>query len=134
MASRDSLPIMFIATPKDKKQSMWTKRAPSIQVSGHTNTSTQFSQPTSLIENTELNKRLNITSGQVKIYNMKSFTFIPQNRWTETFFLKNVRRVADAQNHKQRWRKELHVLGGEQSHSLPILEPLLSAHWSPGSH
>lgn len=49
------------------------------------------------------------------------------------FFL-NVRRVADAQSHKQRWRKELHVLGGEQSHSLPILEPRLSAHWSPGSH
>lgn len=45
MASRDSLPIMFIATPKDKKQSMWTKRAPSIQVSGHTNTSTRLTQP-----------------------------------------------------------------------------------------
>lgn len=36
MATRESLPVMFIATPKDKKLSMWTKRAPSIQVSGHT--------------------------------------------------------------------------------------------------
>ncbi|XP_017283451.1 nucleolar protein 6 isoform X2 [Kryptolebias marmoratus] len=32
MASRDSLPVMFIATPKDKKLSLWTKRAPSIQM------------------------------------------------------------------------------------------------------
>ncbi|TNM89755.1 hypothetical protein fugu_003989 [Takifugu bimaculatus] len=32
MASRESLPVMFIATPKDKKASMWTKRAPSIQM------------------------------------------------------------------------------------------------------
>lgn len=32
MASRESLPVMFIATPKDKKLSMWTKRAPSIQM------------------------------------------------------------------------------------------------------
>uniref|UniRef100_A0A8C5I7E4 Nucleolar protein 6 n=1 Tax=Gouania willdenowi TaxID=441366 RepID=A0A8C5I7E4_GOUWI len=32
MASRESLPVMFIATPKDTKQSMWTKRAPSIQM------------------------------------------------------------------------------------------------------
>eukprot|EP00064_Thunnus_orientalis_P006231 superscaffoldBa00000642_g6247 len=31
MASRESLPVMFIATPKDKKLSMWTKRAPSVQ-------------------------------------------------------------------------------------------------------
>lgn len=37
-------------------------------------------------------------------------------------------------SYKQRCRKELHVLGGWQSHSLPILDPLLSAHWSPGSH
>uniref|UniRef100_A0A671Y5Z0 Nucleolar protein 6 n=1 Tax=Sparus aurata TaxID=8175 RepID=A0A671Y5Z0_SPAAU len=59
MASRESLPVMFIATPKEKKLSIWTKKAPSVQ---------------------------------------------------------------------------LHVLGGEQSHSFPILEPLLSAHWSPGSH
>uniref|UniRef100_A0A8C3ARZ5 Nucleolar protein 6 n=1 Tax=Cyclopterus lumpus TaxID=8103 RepID=A0A8C3ARZ5_CYCLU len=33
MASRESLPVLFIATPKDKKQSLWTKRAPSVQVS-----------------------------------------------------------------------------------------------------
>uniref|UniRef100_A0A8D3DKR0 Nucleolar protein 6 n=1 Tax=Scophthalmus maximus TaxID=52904 RepID=A0A8D3DKR0_SCOMX len=32
MASRESLPVMFIATPKDKKLSMWTKRAPSVQL------------------------------------------------------------------------------------------------------
>uniref|UniRef100_A0A665T5Y7 Nucleolar protein 6 n=1 Tax=Echeneis naucrates TaxID=173247 RepID=A0A665T5Y7_ECHNA len=32
MASRESLPVMFIATPKDKKVSMWTKRAPSVQL------------------------------------------------------------------------------------------------------
>ncbi|XP_023257306.1 nucleolar protein 6 [Seriola lalandi dorsalis] len=32
MASRESLPVMFIATPKDKKASMWTKRAPSVQM------------------------------------------------------------------------------------------------------
>ncbi|XP_037536415.1 nucleolar protein 6 [Nematolebias whitei] len=32
MASRDSLPVMFIATPKDKKTSLWTRRAPSIQM------------------------------------------------------------------------------------------------------
>ncbi|XP_047448023.1 nucleolar protein 6 [Mugil cephalus] len=32
MASRESLPVMFIATPKDKKLSMWTKRSPSIQM------------------------------------------------------------------------------------------------------
>ncbi|XP_061584958.1 nucleolar protein 6 [Cololabis saira] len=32
MASRESLPVMFIATPKDKKLSMWTKRAPSVQM------------------------------------------------------------------------------------------------------
>ncbi|CAF91374.1 unnamed protein product, partial [Tetraodon nigroviridis] len=32
MASRESLPVMFIATPQDKKASMWTKRAPSIQM------------------------------------------------------------------------------------------------------
>uniref|UniRef100_A0A673CSP1 Nucleolar protein 6 n=1 Tax=Sphaeramia orbicularis TaxID=375764 RepID=A0A673CSP1_9TELE len=59
MASRESLPVMFIATPKDKKISVWTKRAPSVQ---------------------------------------------------------------------------LHVLGRAQSHSFPILEPFLRAHWSPGSH
>lgn len=40
MASRESLPVMFIATPKDKNKSMWTKRAPSVQVGGHTITST----------------------------------------------------------------------------------------------
>lgn len=40
MASRESLPVMFIATPKDKKLSMWTKRAPSIQVSRPTQTNT----------------------------------------------------------------------------------------------
>ncbi|KAM4576086.1 nucleolar protein 6 [Odontesthes bonariensis] len=32
MASRESLPVMFIATPKDKNVSMWTKRAPSVQM------------------------------------------------------------------------------------------------------
>uniref|UniRef100_A0A1A7ZFU2 Nucleolar protein 6 n=1 Tax=Nothobranchius furzeri TaxID=105023 RepID=A0A1A7ZFU2_NOTFU len=32
MASRDSLPVMFLATPKDKKLSLWTRRAPSIQM------------------------------------------------------------------------------------------------------
>ncbi|XP_056141122.1 nucleolar protein 6 [Lampris incognitus] len=32
LASRESLPVMFIATPKDKKLSLWTKRAPSIQM------------------------------------------------------------------------------------------------------
>ncbi|MEQ2175093.1 hypothetical protein GOODEAATRI_014682, partial [Goodea atripinnis] len=32
MASRESLPVMFIATPKDKKLSLWTRRAPSVQV------------------------------------------------------------------------------------------------------
>ncbi|KAM9392295.1 nucleolar protein 6 isoform 1-T1 [Pholidichthys leucotaenia] len=32
MASRESLPVMFIATPKDKKLSLWTKQAPSIQM------------------------------------------------------------------------------------------------------
>ncbi|KAM6964841.1 nucleolar protein 6 [Aplochiton taeniatus] len=31
MASRDSLPTMFIATPKDKR-SMWTKKTPSVQM------------------------------------------------------------------------------------------------------
>ena len=43
MASRESLPVMFIATPKDKKLSMWTKRAPSVQVSRQT-TSTQHTK------------------------------------------------------------------------------------------
>ncbi|XP_060893920.1 nucleolar protein 6 [Labrus mixtus] len=32
MASRESLPVMFLATPKDKKLSLWTKRAPSVQM------------------------------------------------------------------------------------------------------
>ncbi|XP_051923336.1 nucleolar protein 6 [Hippocampus zosterae] len=32
MASRDFLPVMFIATPKDKSVSMWTKRAPTVQM------------------------------------------------------------------------------------------------------
>ncbi|XP_033827906.1 nucleolar protein 6 isoform X2 [Periophthalmus magnuspinnatus] len=32
MASRESLPVMFIATPKDKKVSLWTKQAPSVQM------------------------------------------------------------------------------------------------------
>lgn len=32
MASRESLPTMFIATPKDKKRSMWTKQAPNVQM------------------------------------------------------------------------------------------------------
>uniref|UniRef100_A0A3Q2T078 Nucleolar protein 6 n=1 Tax=Fundulus heteroclitus TaxID=8078 RepID=A0A3Q2T078_FUNHE len=32
MASRESLPVMFIATPKDKKLSLWTRRAPSVQM------------------------------------------------------------------------------------------------------
>uniref|UniRef100_A0A667YY51 Nucleolar protein 6 n=1 Tax=Myripristis murdjan TaxID=586833 RepID=A0A667YY51_9TELE len=32
MASRESLPVMFIATPKDKKLSLWTKQAPSVQM------------------------------------------------------------------------------------------------------
>lgn len=32
MASRESLPVLFLATPKDKKQSLWTKRAPSVQM------------------------------------------------------------------------------------------------------
>ena len=33
MASRESLPVMFIATPNDKKVSIWTKEGPSVQVS-----------------------------------------------------------------------------------------------------
>ncbi|KAL0979774.1 hypothetical protein UPYG_G00189470 [Umbra pygmaea] len=32
MASRERLPVMFIATPKDRKLSLWTKQAPSIQI------------------------------------------------------------------------------------------------------
>lgn len=32
MASRESLPVMFIATPKDHKMSLWTKRSPSVQM------------------------------------------------------------------------------------------------------
>ncbi|KAJ0041623.1 hypothetical protein NL108_010458, partial [Boleophthalmus pectinirostris] len=32
MASRESLPVMFIATPKDKKMSLWTKQAPNVQM------------------------------------------------------------------------------------------------------
>ncbi|XP_032434833.1 LOW QUALITY PROTEIN: nucleolar protein 6 [Xiphophorus hellerii] len=32
MASRESLPVMFIATPTDKKMSLWTRRAPSVQM------------------------------------------------------------------------------------------------------
>lgn len=44
MASRESLPVMFIATPKDKNVSMWTKRAPSIQVSGNSSKHTQVEQ------------------------------------------------------------------------------------------
>nr|XP_057926598.1 nucleolar protein 6 [Doryrhamphus excisus] len=32
MASRESLPVMFIATPKDTKMSLWTKRAPTVQM------------------------------------------------------------------------------------------------------
>uniref|UniRef100_A0A4W6G8X9 Nucleolar protein 6 n=1 Tax=Lates calcarifer TaxID=8187 RepID=A0A4W6G8X9_LATCA len=32
MASRESLPVMFIATPKDKNLSIWTKRAPCVQM------------------------------------------------------------------------------------------------------
>uniref|UniRef100_A0A671Y772 Nucleolar protein 6 n=1 Tax=Sparus aurata TaxID=8175 RepID=A0A671Y772_SPAAU len=32
MASRESLPVMFIATPKEKKLSIWTKKAPSVQI------------------------------------------------------------------------------------------------------
>lgn len=44
MASRESLPVMFIATPKDKNLSIWTKRAPCVQVSGYTNTSTVLTQ------------------------------------------------------------------------------------------
>uniref|UniRef100_UPI003AAB698B nucleolar protein 6 n=1 Tax=Centroberyx gerrardi TaxID=166262 RepID=UPI003AAB698B len=32
MASRESLPVMFVATPKDKKLSLWTKQAPSVQM------------------------------------------------------------------------------------------------------
>lgn len=31
-ASRESLPVMFIATPNDKKVSIWTKEGPSVQV------------------------------------------------------------------------------------------------------
>lgn len=41
MASRESLPVMFIATPKDKKVSMWTKGAPTIQVSEGSSKNTQ---------------------------------------------------------------------------------------------
>uniref|UniRef100_A0A8C2G045 Nucleolar protein 6 n=1 Tax=Cyprinus carpio TaxID=7962 RepID=A0A8C2G045_CYPCA len=33
VASRESLPTMFIVTPNDKKVSVWTKEAPSVQVS-----------------------------------------------------------------------------------------------------
>lgn len=32
IASRSSLPAMFIATPKDKKNSVWTKEGPSVQI------------------------------------------------------------------------------------------------------
>ncbi|XP_061762246.1 nucleolar protein 6 [Nerophis ophidion] len=32
LASRESLPVMFIATPKDKNVSIWTKQAPTIQM------------------------------------------------------------------------------------------------------
>uniref|UniRef100_A0A8C9VAJ2 Nucleolar protein 6 n=1 Tax=Scleropages formosus TaxID=113540 RepID=A0A8C9VAJ2_SCLFO len=32
IASRESLPVMFIATPKDKKVSIWTKQGPSVQM------------------------------------------------------------------------------------------------------
>ncbi|XP_010776963.1 nucleolar protein 6 [Notothenia coriiceps] len=32
MASRESLPVMFIATPKETKQSMWTKKGPTVQM------------------------------------------------------------------------------------------------------
>ncbi|KAK5871329.1 hypothetical protein PBY51_004214 [Eleginops maclovinus] len=32
LASRESLPVMFIATPKEKKQSMWTKKGPTVQM------------------------------------------------------------------------------------------------------
>ncbi|XP_010903751.2 nucleolar protein 6 [Esox lucius] len=32
IASRESLPVMFIATPKDKKVSFWTKLSPSVQM------------------------------------------------------------------------------------------------------
>ncbi|XP_077418497.1 nucleolar protein 6 isoform X2 [Vanacampus margaritifer] len=32
MASREFLPVMFIATPKDKNVSMWTKQAPTVQM------------------------------------------------------------------------------------------------------
>lgn len=32
VASRESLPAMFIATPNDKTVSVWTKEAPSVQV------------------------------------------------------------------------------------------------------
>ncbi|XP_062310472.1 nucleolar protein 6 [Osmerus eperlanus] len=32
MASRESLPVMFLATPKDRKLSIWTKQAPSVQM------------------------------------------------------------------------------------------------------
>lgn len=32
MASRESLPVMFIATPKEKKLSLWTRGAPSVQM------------------------------------------------------------------------------------------------------
>lgn len=32
VASRESLPAMFIVTPNDKKVSVWTKEAPSVQV------------------------------------------------------------------------------------------------------
>ncbi|KAG7264322.1 hypothetical protein CRUP_009944 [Coryphaenoides rupestris] len=33
VANRDSLPVMFIATPGDKKLSLWTRHAPSVQES-----------------------------------------------------------------------------------------------------
>lgn len=32
LASRESLPVMFIATPNDKDVSVWTKEGPSVQV------------------------------------------------------------------------------------------------------
>ncbi|KAI4898333.1 hypothetical protein NFI96_024564 [Prochilodus magdalenae] len=32
MASRETLPVMFIATPNDKKVSIWTKEGPSVQI------------------------------------------------------------------------------------------------------
>ena len=122
MASRESLPVMFIATPKDKITSMWTKRGPSVQVSGRANARAQLAQQHILIDSTQCWILKTI------MYYKWSITEKDKMGWWHEIGHKH------KVNYKQRCRKELHVLGKEQSHSFPILEPFLSAHCSPGSH